>query len=266
MPIVLWIPVALSLLGLKENGFLPVKGVQRFSSSVLHKEGWTPTPKHWVYSQPVHELVAVPFLQEEICPGGLGALWEQQPRAGFPRISALKGNQKCHLCQAPSPWPFTATAQRLQSCWNGFSPNLCEAQTLFSPSHLPFCSFPRRSRLSRPNICSSHLSQLVCASFKSFFLFCFPAVVSFGGHPSPVQLLSLQDSCAGSIPIPSLVCMGMACILLELVLLNSIQLWQGQQHRAGMSGDNFGSGTGERITGFRLRSLLKRAFCVSLFI
>lgn len=117
--------------------------------------------------------MAVPFLQEEICPGGLGALWEQQPRAGFPRISAPKGNQKCHLCQAPSPWPFTATAQRLQSCWNGFSPNLCEAQTLFSPSHLPFCSFPRRSRLSRPSICSSHLSQLVCASFKTIFCYAF---------------------------------------------------------------------------------------------
>lgn len=227
--------VALSLLGLKEN----VKGAPRFSSTAQHKEQWSPTPKHWVSQSACTWTCGHPIppkrhiqpcrQQEEICPGGLRAavvLWEQQLWAGFyPDFLPWRETKNVSGAKLLPHGLFLLQPRGCRDARMLFSPT-CLKHKLFSPSHLPFLLLSQIPLLLC-STCSSHLDKLVWASLKIFSLFfCFPAVLSFGGHQSSPAAVSLGTAVlAPSLPL----CSDLSCIPLELMLLE--QHWAVERTR-----------------------------------
>lgn len=129
MPIMLRIPVALSPLWPKENGrFNCERRTNVLTYSIAQSDALL-LQNTELYSQPVRELVALPFLQKTTAnPVGSRRKsaqegWEQQRpfgSSGPVLVSSLtfcfEGKPKKSLVPNPFPGSFTATAQRLQSC------------------------------------------------------------------------------------------------------------------------------------------------------
>lgn len=136
-------------------GLLSVKGVQRFSPTVLHREQWTPAPKHWAlqsavtmcpshsYRKPQPILLAaagnLPWgAESSSSPLGAAAscclpheflLWRQTKNA-----SGAKPLPHSFCCHSPE------AAELLEWC---FSQPVGSTNSVFLLSISHLCSFPR---------------------------------------------------------------------------------------------------------------------------
>lgn len=154
--------------------------------------------------------------------------WEQQHCAGFPPEFLLWRETKNISGAKPLPHGLVLLQPRGCRAARMLFPPACgkhKLSFLFPISRC--CCFPqgppsralwqpgRQSLLSRPSTCFSHLTQLVRASFRTFFFVVFQLLSLLVATPVLSSCYLLRHSCAGSIPIcwqqrpafPSFVCL-----------------------------------------------------------
>lgn len=218
------IPIALSLLGLKENGSLTC---ERSTKVLIYSTAWramSPYSKTlsftaslsmslWLshsYRNPQPILLAAEGIlprRAESSSSPLGAA----ASCWFPHEFLLWRETKNASCAKPLPHSLFSpeVAELLEWCFPHPVWSTNSLLSFPSPVAAPFPWSPRparRPRLSTPSTCSSHFSQSLCASLKTFFWSFFLVFQLFSLLVAKCVLAPSLPLCAWTQPASSWSC------------------------------------------------------------